>query len=361
MGTHNDKPTTAARSNEPKSQKDFGDEITCIKSKISNSVASLVTILREALMAILSRWKQMPRGGWPRLKSAKGALLRFKVEGSRKRVKSFEDVFSTTSLQEVPKYVEGTLKVCSLKVDLEIIEMLNKVAARVLQCLHLSYESLTVKKPFSSSLRSMYGPTKSNCKMLATPSDNVLNLMVNETKEFFRTVGLEMNIDKSATNSVICEDDAKLLGSHEGYKVGKNMTNTTKCEKFNTSSERICDLSNKLFCWNCGNGARPVQVLYLPRNELGRGLNSVELKSERMLFQLNNTLKSNQELFLRRKAILKIESNGNTHLSKIEGFLKCKYNIEGPVTIKLLDEAQKSSLYNKNRPFDIHQGIFSLV
>ncbi|EQB62250.1 hypothetical protein NAPIS_ORF00171 [Vairimorpha apis BRL 01] len=72
--------------------------------------------------------------------------------------------------------------------------------------------------------------------------------------------------------------------------------------------------------------------LYLPRNELGRGLNSVELKSE--------------QLFLRRKATLKIESNGNTHLSKIEGFLKCKYNIEGPVTIKLLDEAQKSSLYS---------------
>ncbi|EQB60692.1 hypothetical protein NAPIS_ORF01735 [Vairimorpha apis BRL 01] len=71
---------------------------------------------------------------------------------------------------------------------------------------------------------------------LFSESDNVLKLMVNETKEFFRTVGLEMNIDKSATNSVICEDDAKLLGSHEGYKylgitesrVGKNMTNTVE-------------------------------------------------------------------------------------------------------------------------------------
>ena len=65
-----------------------------------------------------------------------------------------------------------------------------------------------------------------------------------------------------------------------------------------------------------------------------------------MLFQLKNTLKSNKEIFLRIKAILKIESNGNTHLSKIEGFLKCKYNIELSLLIKLLDEDQKSSLYN---------------
>ena len=90
--------------------------------------------------------------------SAKGALLstsgatigikRFKVEGSRKRVKSFEDVFSTTSLQESALKtrvkteflntwkelckgsitdVNPTRKVCSLKVDFEMIEMLNKI------------------------------------------------------------------------------------------------------------------------------------------------------------------------------------------------------------------------------------------
>ena len=48
---------------------------------------------------------------------------------------------------------------------------------------------------------------------------NKPKLMVSETKEFFRKVGLEMNINKSSTNYVICEDDAKLLESHEEISI----------------------------------------------------------------------------------------------------------------------------------------------
>jgi hypothetical protein len=53
---------------------------------------------------------------------------------------------------------------------------------------------------------------------LFASSEEVLNSMVTETKSFFKTVGLEMNVEKSATNSSSCESDAKLLGTHEGYK-----------------------------------------------------------------------------------------------------------------------------------------------
>lgn len=49
-------------------------------------------------------------------------------------------------------------------------------------------------------------------------SKSVLNAMVDETKKFFEVVGLEMNVEKSATNSSLCSEEAKLLESHEGYK-----------------------------------------------------------------------------------------------------------------------------------------------
>ncbi|KAF9762936.1 hypothetical protein NGRA_1649 [Nosema granulosis] len=48
-----------------------------------------------------------------------------------------------------------------------------------------------------------------------------LKSMVEETKSFFRTVGLEINVEKSTTNSPLCENDAKLLGLTETIE-GKN-------------------------------------------------------------------------------------------------------------------------------------------
>jgi hypothetical protein len=53
---------------------------------------------------------------------------------------------------------------------------------------------------------------------LFSSTEDSLKSMVYETKTFFKTVGLEMNVEKSATNLKLCESDAKLLGSCEGYK-----------------------------------------------------------------------------------------------------------------------------------------------
>ncbi|TBU00180.1 hypothetical protein CWI36_1720p0010, partial [Hamiltosporidium magnivora] len=62
--------------------------------------------------------------------------------------------------------------------------------------------------------------------------------------------------------------------------------------------------------------------LYLPRTELGRGLHSVELRSEHMLLQLLDCLEKSKEISTRRAAILKVENNNKTHLALIKGFLK---------------------------------------
>jgi Reverse transcriptase (RNA-dependent DNA polymerase) len=48
--------------------------------------------------------------------------------------------------------------------------------------------------------------------------DDVVKEMVDETKKFFKTIGLELNVEKSATNTPICQSDAKLLEGIEGYK-----------------------------------------------------------------------------------------------------------------------------------------------
>ncbi|TBU00766.1 hypothetical protein CWI36_1542p0020, partial [Hamiltosporidium magnivora] len=65
--------------------------------------------------------------------------------------------------------------------------------------------------------------------------------------------------------------------------------------------------------------------LYLPRTELGRGLHSVELRSEHMLLQLLDCLEKSKEISTRRAAILKVENNNKSHLALIKGFLKVKY------------------------------------
>ncbi|TBU11702.1 hypothetical protein CWI38_1075p0020 [Hamiltosporidium tvaerminnensis] len=87
--------------------------------------------------------------------------------------------------------------------------------------------------------------------------------------------------------------------------------------------------------------------LYLSRTELGRGLHSVELRSEHMLLQLLDCLEKSKEISTRRAAILKVENNNKTHLALIKGFLKVKYRLVEKVIKKSLKEAQLAKLYNE--------------
>ena len=54
-------------------------------------------------------------------------------------------------------------------------------------------------------------------KLFAENDDNLKEMMC-ETQKFFTSVGLEMNREKSATNSEPCESQAVVLNANEGYK-----------------------------------------------------------------------------------------------------------------------------------------------
>ena len=94
--------------------------------------------------------------------------------------------------------------------------------------------------------------------------------------------------------------------------------------------------------------------LYLPRLELGRGLQSVEHKSEQMLLQL----KTSEHISTRRVTILKVEKDNQTHLSKIDSYLKIKYGMSEDPTPKSLGEAQKESLYNEINKKKLHEKLY---
>ena len=66
-----------------------------------------------------------------------------------------------------------------------------------------------------------------------------------------------------------------------------------------------------------------------------------------MLLQLKTTLFQHQHVSTRRAAILKVEMDNQTHLSKIDNYLGIKYGIDGVLTSKNLGEAQKESLYSE--------------
>ncbi|TBU10662.1 hypothetical protein CWI38_1622p0010, partial [Hamiltosporidium tvaerminnensis] len=99
--------------------------------------------------------------------------------------------------------------------------------------------------------------------------------------------------------------------------------------------------------------------LYLSRTELGRGLHSVELRSEHMLLQLLDCLEKSKEISTRRAAILKVENNNKTHLALIKGFLKVKYRLVEEVTKKSLEEAQLAKLYNEIEKRKLHSKLYN--
>ncbi|KAF9752796.1 hypothetical protein NGRA_3396, partial [Nosema granulosis] len=180
-----EKTTTAVSIGEYNSQEteEIQEEPSGIKT--NNTLASLDAILREvqssqrnwpqqALSAILSRWKQMPRGGWPKVtryycdkfqteisetlfkKTAKEILRNqagnptevrnFNLKDGRKRLKVLDDTFKTCSLKDIAfkgrvkdnftnvwkelatkkiEDVHPTRKISSLKTDLKLINTLN--------------------------------------------------------------------------------------------------------------------------------------------------------------------------------------------------------------------------------------------
>ena len=223
-------------------------------------------------------------------------------------------------------------------------------------------------------------------------------------------MGLELNKEKSATNTIICQEDAKLLEGIEGYKylgIIESKESIPTRQTFEKIKNEICRRVEKL-CQRSLNAVNLFQAinqyaisvmnyhvgvlklepkdfeeidslirnilmkykihqqpaclqrLYLPRNELGRGLCSAEFRSEQMLLDLKGNLERSKSVSTRRAAILKVEKESMSHMAVIEDFIKCKYNLKENITPKSLLEAQKLSLFNEIGKKTNHQKLFNL-
>ncbi|TBU20298.1 reverse transcriptase [Hamiltosporidium tvaerminnensis] len=220
-------------------------------------------------------------------------------------------------------------------------------------------------------------------KLLAKDG-TTLEKMTEEVKMFMKNIGLEINREKSATNDSCCENTATLLEGIGVYKYlgiiedSRGIPTRKSFEEVQTKLiarvERLCRTrlnarnlfqainqhAISLINYHIGvlrlepgdfskldDAVRAVLVknkihlrpgckerLYLPRTELGRGLHSVEFKSEHMLLQLLDILEKSKETSTRRAAILKVTKNK-------------------------LDEAQLANLYNEIEKRKIHSKLYN--
>ncbi|KAF7683341.1 hypothetical protein TCON_1438 [Astathelohania contejeani] len=90
---------------------------------------------------------------------------------------------------------------------------------------------------------------------------------------------------------------------------------------------------------------------------MGRGLHSVEMKSEYMLLQLLDTLKKYKNISSRRAAILKVEEQNKTHLSLIYQYLRSKYSLTDVSAMSLLN-AQRKLLYDEINKKKFHEKLY---
>jgi len=191
-------------------------------------------------------------------------------------------------------------------------------------------------------------------KLLAT-NEEVMRGIIEEVKAYFAVVGLEINSQESATNEVSCTGDVTLLEGTADYKylgviedsksrVSRESFDKLKAELllrvkrlcksklnaknlFKAINEHVISLINyyvgvlklepddyvlldtavRQILITEGIHLQPgcKERLYLPRTELGRGLQSIEHRSENMLYQLHQMLDKQKLIFTRRATILK--------------------------------------------------------
>ncbi|KAI5169829.1 hypothetical protein PAEPH01_1033, partial [Pancytospora epiphaga] len=83
-----------------------------------------------------------------------------------------------------------------------------------------------------------------------------------------------------------------------------------------------------------------LERLYLPRDEMGRGLHNIEMRSEQMLLQFSTYLQANAPGSTRCAAIYRVEADCHSHLSNIKEYLRVRYAMAEEVTAKSLGAAQ---------------------
>ena len=239
-------------------------------------------------------------------------------------------------------------------------------------------------------------------------SESDLKLLAAETYAFFDSVGLEPNKEKSATNSPICAGKAELLEGAAGYKylgITEDSTGVPKRSCFESIRtelmariNRLCEtklnarnlihsvnehalsllnyyvgvlrlepkdfedldhaVRQSLMRHGVHNQLGCLERLYLPRNQLGRGLHSAVFRSELMLAQLLNTLTAGAPCSTRRACIAKVEEAAKTHMALISSYLSAKYGTEptlDPAVIRLI---QQKSLYGDINKKVAHKKLY---
>ncbi|KAF7683224.1 hypothetical protein TCON_1556 [Astathelohania contejeani] len=191
--------------------------------------------------------------------------------------------------------------------------------------------------------------------------------MVNETLSLFRDMGLEINREMSATNDYQCENTVTIVDGTRVYKylsIIEDHSSNIMRESFEKVRRELLARMNRLCESNLNSknlfkainehaislvnyhiGLQHLETadflkldheirqtlikhkvhlkpgckerLYLPRTEMGKGLHSVEMKSEYILLQLLDTMKKYENILSRRAAILKVEEQNKTLLSLI--------------------------------------------
>ena len=241
-------------------------------------------------------------------------------------------------------------------------------------------------------------------KLLA-PDTQTLAALTAEAERFFETVGLEINRDKSATNDPDVRAGAllegpmvyKYLGIIEDAKGRPTSESFAKVkEELLSRVDQLCkrklnaknlfkainEYAITLVDYHIGvqalepadyveldTAVRQVLIrhrvhlipaskerLYLPRKELGRGLHSIEMRSEQMLLQLWDVLE-NDKISTRRTAIRTVEVRNSTHLSLIKAYLARRYGKEA-ANLRSLREAQKELWYSENKKRVLHAKLY---
>ena len=103
--------------------------------------------------------------------------------------------------------------------------------------------------------------------------------------------------------------------------------------------------------------------LYLPRSESGRGLHSIVHKSELILLQLYDALKSDGSTSSRRAAILHVEKTSKSDLALIREYLAARYKLPDAtkITRKLIIESQRTSLYSEISTKTLQQKLYNTL
>ena len=234
-----------------------------------------------------------------------------------------------------------------------------------------------------------------------------LKKLSDDTNKFLNQIGMEINREKSASNSEQCENLAKILGEHESYKylgiletrnsiISEETKNDLKyavykrikalCEtklnaknlfralnefaisklnyyiglvEFKTAEfvEMDSHIRSILRSYRIHLQPANTERLYIKRDKLGRGLESIEYRAERILLSMNKKLSQRATYCNRRKAILEVERLHGTQLALIVEYIRNKYVIdaEQEVTDKLLLEVQEKNLLNKIKNKELHK------